>query len=236
MGSQSNMVRKLVIALLTVTFSLSSCGGGGGGGGGGGSAPRGVRILHGAIDAAPVDVYTSGSPGNVVQRAFFGSTQVYSLLPEGPQILTVTRAKTPSVEIRSFNVDVQSRQRMTLVLFGDNQQFGLSTRLLTDEVPEERGEGALLRVIDGMTGASELVVSIGAPNAPRNQNVSARVGYGNTTPYLNTPAGIVRVTVQRAADSKIVSAVDVTLGVGEAYTLLVGGEADYYVKSSLYAD
>ena len=230
------MVKKLVCTLLSVTFLLSACGGGGGGGGGSGSAPRGVRVLHGAIDAAPIDVYTSLSPGAVVQRASFGSTQVYSLLPEGPQRLTVTRAKTPSVEIRSFNVDVQSRQKLTLVLFGDNQQFGLSTRLLADEVPEERGEGALLRVFDGMTGASELVVSIGVPNAPRNQNTSARVAYGNATPYLNTPSGIVRITAQRAADAKIVSAVDVTLGAGEAYTLLVGGEADYYVKSTLYAD
>jgi hypothetical protein len=230
------MFKKLAFLVLTTTFSLSACGGGGGGGGGGGSAPRGVRILHGAIDAAPIDVYTSLSPGAVIQRSAFGSTQVYSLLPEGPQTLTVTRAKTPSVEIRSFNVDVQSRQKMTLVLFGDNQQFGLSTRLLTDEVPEERGEGALLRVFDGMTGASELLVSIGVPNAPRNQNTNARVSYGNATPYLSTPSGIVRVTVQRAADAKIVSSVDVTLSAGEAYTLLVGGEADYYVKSSLYAD
>jgi hypothetical protein len=30
--------------------------------------------------------------------------------------------------------------------------------------------------------------------------------------------------------------VDITLDAGEAYTLLVGGEADYYVKSTLYAD
>lgn len=230
------MIHKVVGLFLAVTLSFSACGGGGGGGEGGGSAPRGVRILHGAIDAAPIDVYTSLTPGSLIQRAAFGSTQVYSLLPEGPQILTVTRAKTPSVEIRSFNVDVQSRQRMTLVLFGDNQQFGLSTRLLTDEVPEERGEGAILRVFDGMTGASELLVSIGAPNAPRNQNTNARVAYGNATPYLRAPAGIVRVTVQRAADAKIVSSVDVTLVAGEAYTLLVGGEADYYVKSSLYAD
>jgi hypothetical protein len=232
------MLKKLGCAVLAITFSLSACGGGGGGGegGGGGSAPRGVRILHGAIDAAPIDVYTSLSPGALIQRASFASTQLYSLLPEGQQTLTVTRAKTPSVEIRSFNVDVQSRQRMTLVLFGDNQQFGLSTRLLTDEIPEERGEGTLLRVFDGMTGASELLISIRVPNAPRNQSTTTRVAYGNATPYLSIPSGVVRVTAQRAADAKILSSVDITLDAGEAYTLLVGGEADYYVKSTLYAD
>ena len=229
------MIKKILLTTFVLNLGLAGCGGGGGGGGGG-SAPRGVRILHGAIDATPIDVSTSVSPGVVVQRAAFASPQVYSELPEGPQIITLTRAKTPSVEIRSFNIDLQSRQKVSLLLFGDNQQFGLSSRLIDDVIPENKGDGALLRVVDGMTGASELLVSVGAPNTPRGQNASARVAYGNASPYLNAPAGIVRVTAQRAADGKVVSAVDVTLAAGEAYTVLVAGEADYYVKSILFAD
>lgn len=224
----------LVVAL--GAFLATGCGGGGGGGGSQDSAPRGIRILHGSIDATPLDIYSTSVPGAVVQRGGFAAVQKYAELREGPQTITVTRAKNPSAAVRSFNVEVGSRQRYSLVLFGDSREFGLSTRLLDDTLPEDRGSGALLRVVDAMTGAAEITVSAGEFSAPRGSNVTAKVPYGGASPYLEVPAGTLRITTQRSADSKVVSAITADLLPGEAYTLLVGGEADYYVKSSLFED
>lgn len=218
------------------TLVASGCGGGGGGGGSQDSAPRGVRILHGSIDATPLDIYSTSIPGAVVQRGGFAAVQKYAELKEGPQTISVTRAKNPSTILRSFNVEVGSKQRYSMVLFGDSREFGLSTRLLDDSPPAERGDGALLRVVDAMTGAAEITVSAGEFSAPRGSNVTTKVEYGGASQYLNVPAGTLRITTQRSADGKVVSAITADLLPGEAYTLLVAGEADYYVKSNIFED
>ena len=234
---QANPIVASVFALFFSSVTLAGCGGGGGGGGSGdGASTTGIRVLHGAIDAAPLDVSSSAAPSVVVQRTAFGMPSSYAALPDGRQIVRVGRAKTPDSQIANFNLTVDSSQRFSVLFFGDNANFGLSARVVEDLIPEESGDGALLRVIDGMTGASEVSVVATTSGAARSNGQEYRVSFGGVSQYLQVPVGALRVSAKRVADGRILRSVDVTLSAGSAYTFFLAGEADYFVKALLLTD
>jgi hypothetical protein len=160
----------------------------------------------------------------------------YSALADGQQVVRVGRAKTPQSQIANFNLRVDSSQRFSILFFGDNANFGLSTRIVEDIIPEEAGDGALLRVVDGMTGASEIVVAATPAGAARSGSQTYRVSFGGASQYLQVPAGVSRISASRAADGQLLRSLEVTLSAGSAYTFFLGGEADYFVKALLFTD
>lgn len=149
-----------VIALLFVAFvsGVCACGGGGGGGGGGSTGGTGVRVLHGSIDSVPVDVVSSSSSSVVVSQAMFGLADSYKSLRSGAQILSLTKAFNTSQVVDSFSVDYAAGARYSILLYGDHGAFGVRTALIPDEFPASF-DGSLVRVVDGMTGASALTVT-----------------------------------------------------------------------------
>jgi len=213
------------VCLLTV---VAGCGGGGGGGM---SNETGIRILHAAIDASPVDIILAGAPGVVIQRGAFGLASEYAGLDSGPQTIQLTLAKNPTVKIASFVKTVAESQRFSLLLFGDNANLGLRTHLIDDSIPDNSGSGALIRVIDAVTGAASVNVSV---TAGARQTFS--VDFGNASPYTRVTSGAVHISVLRAVDSRSVASADVFLAEGRAYTFLIAGEQEYFVKSHLLLD
>jgi hypothetical protein len=224
-----------IIPSLVSLLSVVSCGGGGGGEGGSESSETGVRILHGAIDAAPVDLVTSAAPSKVLQTVRFAERSTYSQLGDGSQTLTLTRTQTPSVVIGTFPRTIASSGRYSVLLFGDNATFGLNTRFIENVVPESI-TGTALRVVNGMTGATEVVVTVVPQGGSRADGSVVRAGYGLAAEYAGVPSGPVRITATRAADGLVVSSIDATLSAGDAYTFFVAGEAEYYVKGVLLED
>lgn len=214
---------------LTAALSATSCGGGGGGSGDGGSdSADGVRVLHGSIDAAPVDVISSVASSAVVSQAVFAGSKGYRSVPSGAQVLSVTRALNSGDVIASFNETIAKGGRYSILLYGDGETFGLRTRLIVDEVPASIS-GVAVRVVNGVTGAASLTVSVSGGG-------SEQVGFGQNSKYIETSAGDVTIAASRAADGRPVSSLTRTLQAGRAYTVLVAGEIGYYVKSELFTD
>lgn len=221
---------RFAITLVTA-LAATACGGGGGGGGsgdGGSDSADGVRVLHGSIDAAPVDVVSSVSSSAVVSQAVFAGSKGYRSLRSGAQVLSLTRALNPGDVIASFNESITKGGRYSILLYGDGETFGLRTRLIVDEVPASIS-GVAVRVVNGVTGAATLAVSISGGG-------SESVGFGQNSQYIETSAGAVTISTARAADGRAVSSLTRTLEAGHAYTVLVAGEIGYYVKSVLFTD
>jgi hypothetical protein len=219
-----------IVALLCVTH-VSACGGGGGGGGGGGEgSSTGVRVLHGAIDAVPVEVVTTGAAPAVVTKGVFGLPSQYARVSGGQQILNLSRATSPGSVISSFNTVIDERKRYSILLYGDNGQFGLRSKIVEDAVPETSSGAPLFRVAAAATGAATVRVSVGT------SGTAFVVPFGEFSSYLEVSPGLNRIVARRAVDGASLVNLSVELQPGSVYTLLVAGETDYFVKGVVLTD
>jgi hypothetical protein len=225
----------LTTLLLALTLLLTACGGGGGGGsssgggiGGGNDSSHGVRLFHAALDAAPVDVISSLGGSPVVSQQFFAGDKGYRSLSSGSQVLSLTRTLNPADVLASFSVTASSSDRYSILLYGDIQNIGLRARLIEDSVPQDIS-GSVIRVVNGVVGASALQVSI-------SSGESVLVGFGQNSEYLAASVGDIRVAGRRAADGLPAGSVTVSAGAGRAYTVLFAGEAGFYTKAVAFSD
>ena len=209
---------------------LSACGGGGGSSSSsdGSSDAYGVRVLHAAIDGSPVDVRSSLRADPVLLQAVFAGTKGYRSIPSGEQTLALTRPFSSSDAIASFNTSVGSGDRYSILLYGDNLTFGLRARLISDDVPASIA-GSAVRVVNGVTGASSLVVAVGSGQV-------TQVGFGENSEYIQTASGSVHISASRSADGSVVVSTNRTLEEGRAYTILIAGQIGYYVRSNMFVD
>ncbi|MFO0417098.1 MAG: DUF4397 domain-containing protein [Pseudomonadota bacterium] len=225
---------------LVVSAVVIGCGGGGGGGGGNGGdgggaldgadSEYGVRVLHAAIDASPVDLVVSGSGQTVVSQAVFAGQKSYRSAPSGAQNFNLTRAFAPAQVVASLPITVEGDGRYTVLLFGDTQVFGLRAKVVTDQIPDDFS-GAVVRVVNGATGAAAVRVNVGAVSIP------GATPFGGVSDYVEVPAGSgVSVVASRAADGQRAGGVTVDLAQGGAYTFLVAGEVGYYSKGVWFRD
>jgi len=217
---------------LSCVLVIASCGGGGGGGGGGESASRtGVRVLHAAIDAAPVDVLVTGNTSPVASKAVFALDNSYHALPNGALNLTVTRTANSGAVVGSFTATADSSSKFSILLYGDNSTFGLRTALFADETPAD-SDGAHLRVVDGVTGAARIALTLSSSAAVEGLQAE----FGEAGGYVAVPVGPATIRASRVVDGRVIVSTSATLQAGKAYTYLVAGEVDYFVKGLLLED
>jgi hypothetical protein len=228
----SRWIRPICIAL--TCSILAACGGGGGGstggsnGGGGSDSSHGVRVLHASVDAAPVDVVSSTGSSPLVSQQFFAGNKGYRALPDGSQVLSLTRTLNPADVLATFSVVATSNSRYSILFFGDLQNIGLRTRLIEDDVPAELS-GSAVRVVNGVVGAAALQVSITSADPQL-------VGFGQNSEYIVTSPGEVRVEARRAADGLPAGSLVVNAQADRAYTVLFAGEAGFYTKAVVFND
>jgi hypothetical protein len=218
---------------LVLSFVLTACGGGGGGGsssgGGGGDSSSGVRVLHAAIDALPVDVLSSAQSSSVTAKVYFADKKGYRRLSSGSQSLSLVSALNTSDVVASFDVTSSGDDAYSILLYGSLNGSGLKAKLLEDAAPEEFS-GALVRFVHGVTAASAITVNATGSEGPQ------QVSLGAVSDYMAVAPGSVRLTASRAADSQRLVSITETLDEGGAYTVLVAGEAGYYTKGVLFRD
>lgn len=222
--------RIVATGLLVPSFLLSACGGGGGSGTGDGENARtGMRVVQGALDVAPLDLYQSGNITPIVTQAKFSRPSLYGELPEGQQTVLATRSNRPNDRFTSQQVNVSEGDRFTLLTFGNSEGLGLRSRVLTDAVPELDGRSAI-RVVHIVAGAESVSVS----SASLTTGVS--VSYGGDSGYKLVNPGLTRFAVSRIADGKSLGSVSVELLPGEGYSLFVTGEVDYFTALRVVSD
>jgi hypothetical protein len=220
-----------LLASFTILSALSGCGTGGGGGGESNGSSTGVRVLHAVIDAAPVDVSTVGGTQVISEGNRFAVANPYQDAPRGEQVLTIVRAKTPSSVITTIPASITSESRLSVLFYGDSSK-GLQRKLFNDQFPESF-TGSLIRVVHGATGAAAVRVAI---SSSAGGSAAGNATFGEATDYLSVPAGVATITSSRVADNRAINSVAIPIEEGKAYTLLLAGEVDYYVKGVVYSD
>lgn len=227
------MITRIIPSLIVACF-LAGCGGGGGGGGGsergrsGSSAPTGVRILHGVIDIAPIDIFSSAEPEEVVQMARFAEPLTYARLNTGPQDLSL-RLHGSGFPLAAAPVTVEKNFHYSFLIFGNETGLGLRGALIADD-PGEIPEGsAAVRVVHALVGAGGLTGMLA-------NGLISEAFFGGAGPYVFVPAGIQSVSVTRTSDRRSVSNVIHDFSDGRAYTVFVSGELDYFTAVRLLED
>lgn len=215
--------------IFVLSLSLCACGGGGGGGGGGSSARTGVRILHGAIDVTPLDLYSTVVDG-LVQTTKFASNNFYAGLPEGDQVLTATRALTPQAPAFSLPISVAKNQRQSLLVYGNTESLGVRQNILNDDPGEVPTGSAAVRVVHALNGAAAINATFAG------QEITASTPFGSASAYVYLPPGIANLSVTRDSDKAVVFSGPHTVEDRKAYTFLITGEVNYLVVAPQYLD
>jgi len=216
-----------ILGLVGATF-LSACGGGGGGGGGESADNVGIRVLHAAIDAVPVDVVTTAAAPTFVTRGTFALPSSYKRLAEGAQVLNLTRANSPADVVAKFSATIEDGKRYSLLFYGDNAEFGLRSKLVEDKSPADRSGAPIVRLASAATGAANVRVTVGGS--------SLTAAFGSFSQYGEVPAGVSRVTATREVDGRTLANFSYTFEAGHAYTLLIAGEVEYFTKGVVLLD
>lgn len=206
------------VALIAVML-LTSCGGGG-------SSPQSsVRLVHGAIDAPPL-VVLSGE--QLLHESVFGVPPSHATLPEGAESITVRFAHQASAPVVTFSLDPSSVR--THVLLATQRGAEEPSLQLLEPPPEQIAEGmSALRVLHALTASAPIEVTI---TGQERIQLVALPQQGSA--YAMVPSGSARAVVRVAGRS--IERLDLSLGSGIPYSLLVTGEEGYFVMSRLLLD
>lgn len=208
-------------------FAAGGCGGGGGSGSGGGSsASTGVRILHAAIDAPPLEVVSSARDG-VVDTARFGEVSLYGGLGLGTQTLVVRPVLESTRTVGSFEVTVSQNERRSIVVYG-TEEGGLRNAILDDAPGTIPNDKAVVRVVNGLAGASDIAVTITGAEAGLDLDPGSGSFHQPVDPGAQT------ITVR--SPSRTVFSGARVFEVGKAYTVLVAGEDGYFITVTMFED
>jgi len=230
--SMSAVKRGVWCEVLAIAL-LVGCGGGGGGsgdgaggGGGGGSTETGIRVLHAAVDAPPVEI-VAGGEATVVQVARFAEAVGYEELSTGAQEVSLRRVGDVAGTVGAFAVTVARNERRSVLLFGE-EETGLQTALLGDEPGEIPADKAVVRVVNGIASARAVAVTLGDAEAALDLDLGA------SSLYVPVSPGSTTVTVRDS--SRPIFAGARALEAGRAYTLLLAGERGYFITATLLPD
>lgn len=218
---------KIELLLIIILSILPACGGGGGGGGGGsdepGSRRSGARVLHGAIEGAPVDLVSSLQ--GVIQTSRFADNTDYVELNSGTHILNLYRTKDLTTPLATRQISNEGEQKQTLIFYGDRDNFGLRAGLISEELPEVADGSSLVRIIHAVVGASSLEVNLASG--------SIVAGFGSVSTYSSVTPGLTSIAVLRTADRSVIDSLSFTAQEGKAYSIFVAGEIGYLVVSKV---
>lgn len=219
--------------LITVCLSaLTACGGGGGGGGdssgssNGKSAETGVRIIHAALDLSALQV-SSGVAG-VLSSADFGAIAYHGNVMAGPASLVLSRVSNPLASLWSSTSEIAKGQHKSVLVYGGYQDQEIRVSLIDDSPKSSDRSLAALRVINGITNASQITVAATglAPTAPAT--------LGSASLYSLVPAGSYDFSV--TSGSGALGETSGTLQAGNSYSVVSHGTAGYFVTTNLLQD
>ena len=224
------LIRFIITAGL-LSGVLSACAGGGDGGSASdsnSSASTGVRLIHAALEAAPLQIFSSTNPAQPVQQARFGQETLYAPLKTGAQVLNLSVATQPANVIGTAALTVERNQRYSLLLYGDYTHLGLSTALVLDKPPQLSKDSSALRCMHAASGAGQLSIEI--DDMPLEQAIE----FGSSSEYATIDAGLHTILAKRAADGLVLYSGQITTAGRNPYTLVIGGETGLLIVGQLY--
>jgi len=211
------------VILPLVALLFAACGGGGGsgeGGSGGGasggigrSTSTGIRVVHGAFDAPPVELRLGTE---IVAAGRFAEATRYSTVKLlGPQNVAVELANTGQLLV-SLPSDLLQGFEYTLFVTGEARTERLNYVLLSDKIARPAAGSANVRVFHGYEGSSRIVATIGG-------TALEAVSIGEASELTMVTSGLQRVKISSARSGEVFYDADLTLpDRGEVGLLLTG--------------
>ena len=215
-------------ALVLGAVSLG-CGGGGGGGESSSALPKtGLRVLHGAIAAAPVELWSADANPQVVASGTFALAADYAGLAKGAHLFTLREANNAAGPSIPYELTIVDQQRQTLLVYGGNGFPNTKQSVLEGYTGNLDPSQAAVRVVDALEG----VAGLDALMAGNNLEAS----YGSASAYTIVSAGTVDLVVAEDGTGATIASRSFTVEGGKAYSVLVTGEWGYLVLATLYQD
>ncbi|MFN8389554.1 MAG: DUF4397 domain-containing protein [Bdellovibrionota bacterium] len=225
-------LRCLTICFVALT-SLASCSGGGGGGGGGGgndgthrSTGTGIRIIHGALDAPPVDLKIGEE---YLNRGAFLLPNFYAGVGSGTQNVLLERANSPGVNFFSEPVALAKDTEYTLLLTGRTGANTFNVNVIEEPVVRpESGQGRV-QLMNALEGSSPLILSGGGITL-------GPVPFRNASGYAILPAGDQVFTVTNTRGG-VVGTFPVNIADrGESTIVFGGATSEGVILHQVYTD
>jgi hypothetical protein len=201
---------------------LTSCGGGSGGG----SSSKGVRVLHGSIDAPPVDLFSTGKE-EILQSARFAQAVEFRDGGGDGQTIALTRTGA-SVSIFREDVNFKDTPRISVLVYNTNEAGGVLFNAIKETLPEKIESGtSVVQFIHSVHGAGTVDVSI------NGSLVAGSVPFGSSSGYISVPAETaLNILIQRTVDKKTLTSGSNIFPDRKPSTILATGEEGFFVTAT----
>ena len=216
------MLKRILLSVIVFTFS--GCGGSGGGGSDSSSSSgskTGIRVLHGSIDSPPVDV-SDNAEGSLIQSVRFAEKTGYANMM-GEHTIVVSRRNLAGSPSLSKTVSVSKDERKDIILFGRLSSGTVSLREVSSLAQKVSGDVALVRLINGVSGASEVRLDISGAS------LSASPGEGSD--YMEILPGA--TTFSATGGGRQLEKGSFEAVAGNSYTIFISGDMSLFVTGTV---
>ena len=221
------------LPLLLLISLFAACGGGGGGGDGGdGAAGRttstAVRLIHGAVAVAPLQVIIGEQ---LVSEDAYAQSSNFVQVPSGPAEIILRRAKSTDGSFRTLAANLEPETEYSLFLFGGIKDGSDEVKLIEEPVTRPEEGFARVRVLNALAGSSGLRLS---GTSLQSNGVSAV--FGASSGFVESLSGPVSITVS-SNNGVPLSTLAVNLADRGELTILISGSSDVgFVTTTLFED
>ncbi|MCC6932027.1 MAG: DUF4397 domain-containing protein [Deltaproteobacteria bacterium] len=219
----------LLIAVITVAVSCS-----GGGGGDDGSTTElkretdtAVRLIHAAVDAAPLEIYgglIQVTKGRYAQETFFGRVE-----DENVTELVVARANTAATDIvRRIPVNLAEDTEYTLFVYGKVGDDAFRYNFIIDNIERPDNGACIVRLFNGLPDSGDLTLG-------SKDFAQPGVRYGVVSSFRHSACGPQIFTI--TSPTGTLARVSIDLPEESEATIVLSGDKDLgYVKAVTYLD
>ena len=212
------VLRRTVILSIyaIVLLAIAACSGGGGGGGGKGRTTKtGIRIIHAALDEAPMS-FAFGE--KIIQTAAFGDATFCALISSGPQAFSVFRANDPNAVLFQGSQDFVKSTEYTLFVSGEVRKNQFSQQLVAEAVARPEVGNAVIRLYNAYSASQGVGLQCGADGI-------APIGRSAVSAALTVTAGP-RICQVKLAGGGQLAEITLELADQSETALVVSGASD----------
>lgn len=212
----------LKLIALSALCALSSCSSGGGDdddGDGDTGSFTGVRIIHGGLDGSPLAILINGTGKG---DANFASAGKYQRLPEGSPAVSLVRSASSGPVLLTVEGEIDPRKKQSVIVITKGGFDSFRGALVIDE-PEDLDPGlSAIRIVNGVNGSGSMNVRIGAEPV-------SDIDLGTASDYVVVTPGAILIEARRSSDGELLYSGTETFDADRSYTMLITGEAGYFV-------
>jgi len=221
----SRLIKSLLLSVSAAAV-LSCSGGGGGGGDERRTRDTAIRIVHGSVDGAPVQVVFSEE---LTVKAAFAEGTAYSRVDSGSVSISVERANSRGVGLGLIEAELADETEYTIFVSGIARTGSISARLLEEPVQQPEAGTALTQLLHGVENQGSLSLRVGGVR-------SSSIRRGQSSGFSEIPIGPQTFEVVNS-DGGVVASITIEVEDQSEITVLAAGDADLgFVISRIFTD